>query len=257
MHQRAGEGAGEGVPAERSLAHVRERGPAARRAVRFGVEAGCANVLSVCTRCPLAPSFCRRGVAEVDVRTAADRDLDEMVALMYAEPGVEQVAFMPSLSGAPRFTRTLWQLAGMHEFLVVDDGGDVLGFAWRREQGISIVHGARAAVAGWGLAGPVRLTLKGWPRQLVELPMPPGPKLVELQVHPTRRGTGVGTTLLRAVIDEVGGRSLSLTTRSDNPARHLYERHGFAVTAEKCHRSYERRTGSRGRILMVRRGTTT
>jgi ribosomal protein S18 acetylase RimI-like enzyme len=106
----------------------------------------------------------------------------------------------------------------------------------------------------WGLLGPLRLVARGWPRQLVELPMPPGPKLVELQAHPSRRGTGVGTRLLEHVIDAVGRRSLSLTTRSDNPARRLYERHGFVVKAEKTHRAFERRTGAAGRILMVRSG---
>lgn len=176
-----------------------------------------------------------------------------MVDAMFAEPGVEQLAFMPTIDGARRFTREVWRIAGVGEFIVADDGGEVVGFAWCSERGVSMRDGARAAVAGWGPAGPVRLIARGWPRQLVEIPMPPGPKLVELQTHPVRRGTGVGTLLLDHVIAVVDGRSLSLTTRSDNP-RHLYERHGFAVTAEKKHRSFERRTGAPGRILMVRPG---
>jgi ribosomal protein S18 acetylase RimI-like enzyme len=65
-------------------------------------------------------------------------------------------------------------------------------------------------------------------------------------------GAGGSTRLLEEVIDAAEGRPLSLTTRSDNPARRLYERHGFAVTAEKSHRAFERRTGAAGRILMVR-----
>jgi ribosomal protein S18 acetylase RimI-like enzyme len=82
--------------------------------------------------------------------------------------------------------------------------------------------------------------------------MPAGPKLVELQTHPSRRGTGVGTALLGHILERVGARPLSLTTRSDNPARRLYERHGFGIAAEKTHRAFERRTGAKGRILMVR-----
>jgi ribosomal protein S18 acetylase RimI-like enzyme len=93
---------------------------------------------------------------------------------------------------------------------------------------------------------------KGWPRQLVEIPMPHGPKIVELQAHPERRGTGVGTALLEHIIGIVGSQPLSLTTRTNNPARRLYERHGFVVTQEKTNRIFERHTGAKGRILMVR-----
>jgi ribosomal protein S18 acetylase RimI-like enzyme len=117
---------------------------------------------------------------------------------------------------------------------------------------VSLRDGARAAIAGWGLAGPIRVVVKGWPRQLVDIAMPEGAKLMELQVHPARRGRGTGDALLAHTIDAVGSRPISLTTRSDNPARHLYERHGFTVVAEKIHPAYERRTGSAGRILMVR-----
>lgn len=186
------------------------------------------------------------------VRPATESDLDVMVEIMFAEPGVEQIAFMPSLVGARRFMRAAWQAAGLDEFLVAEEGGAVVGFAWLSERGVSLRQGARAAVGAWGVLGPLRLAAKGWPRQLVEIPMPPGPKLVELQAHPTRRGTGVGTGLLEHIIELVGSRQLSLTTRSNNPARRLYERHGFVLTAEKTHRRFERCTGAKGRILMVR-----
>jgi len=177
-----------------------------------------------------------------------------MVEVMFAEPGVEQLAFMPTIAGARRFTREAWRLAGIEEFTVAEDGGEVVGFSWCSERGVSLREGARAARVGWGLAGPLRLVARGWPRQLVEIPMPAGPKLVELQAAPSRRGTGVGTLLLRRVIDSVDGRTLSLTTRSDNPARRLYERHGFTVQGEKTHRAFQRRTGAAGRVLMVRPG---
>lgn len=177
-----------------------------------------------------------------------------MVEVMFAEPGVEQLAFMPSIAGARRFTRELWRLAGIDGFIVADDHGEVIGFAWQSDGGVSTRNGARAARAAWGLAGPLRLVARGWPRQLVEIRMPPGRKLVELQAHPERRGNGIGSLLLAHVITAADGGSLSLTTRSDNPARRLYERHGFTVVAEKRHRAFEKRTGAPGRILMVRPG---
>jgi ribosomal protein S18 acetylase RimI-like enzyme len=188
----------------------------------------------------------------VEIRPATEADLDAMVEVVFAEPGVEQLAFMPSIAGARRFSREAWRRAGIDEFVVAEDGDELVGFASCSEHGVSLGEGARAAVAGWGLVGPLRLLLRGWPRQLVELPLPAGPTLVELQKHPARRGTGVGTLLLEHVIEATDGRSLSLTTRSNNPARRLYERHGFTVQAEKSHRAFERRTGAQGRILTVR-----
>jgi len=187
------------------------------------------------------------------LRPAQDADLDAMVDLMFAEPGVEQLAFMPSIAGARRFTRSLWSNVGLEQFVVAEDDEQVVGFAWFSDNDVGLLDGARASVAAWGALGPVRLVLKGWPRQFVEIPMPSGLKLIELQVDPSRRGDGIGSTLLEHVIAAAGDRSLSLTTRSDNPARRLYERHGFTVTAEKSHRFFERRTGAKGRILMERR----
>lgn len=186
------------------------------------------------------------------VRDATEGDLDGMVEIMFAEPGVEQLAFMPSITGARRFSRALWYMAGMSEFVVADDGSEIVGFAWSSDKGVSIAGGVRAAIAGWGITGPIRLVWRGWPRRLVEIPMPDGLKLIELQVHPQRRRAGIGSALLEHVIASAGGRTISLTTRSDNPARRLYERHGFFVSATKSHRIFERRTGSAGRVLMVR-----
>jgi hypothetical protein len=66
-----------------------------------------------------------------------------MVELMFAEPGVEQIAFMPSIAGARRFSRAAWQSAGIGEFVVADDGGEVVGFAWVSDHGVSLRQGAR------------------------------------------------------------------------------------------------------------------
>src|SRR5436305_7116477 len=64
----------------------------------------------------------------VEVRRAAEVDLDRMVEVMFAEPGVEQLAFMPSIAGARRFSRAMWSHAGLGEFVVADDDGEVVGF---------------------------------------------------------------------------------------------------------------------------------
>ena len=183
-----------------------------------------------------------------------ETDFDEMVEVMYSEPSLEQIAFSPSIAGAREFSRVLWRLAGPDQFAVAEHEGRIVGFAWWSHDVVSMRMGARAAVAGWGFTGPIRLFVRGVPRQFVELTMPSGPKLLELQTHPGHRGKGIGASLLQYVIDAAGDQPLSLTTRSDNPARRLYERSGFTVTAEKRHPAFEKRTGSPGRILMVRPG---
>ncbi len=50
-------------------------------------------------------------------------------------------------------------------------------------------------------------------------------------VVPRHRGRGVGSLLLEALIEAAGKRypALSLSVEPDNPARRLYERHGFQV----------------------------
>ena len=56
-----------------------------------------------------------------------------------------------------------------------------------------------------------------------------------IAVVPGERGKGLGSALLTRLISEAragGLRGLSLSLEPDNPARRLYERHGFAKVAE-------------------------
>jgi len=50
--------------------------------------------------------------------------------------------------------------------------------------------------------------------------------LLFIAVEPASRGRGIGGTLLRSVFDECEGQ-VKLHVEHDNPARRLYERHGF------------------------------
>jgi len=45
---------------------------------------------------------------------------------------------------------------------------------------------------------------------------------------------------------------MSLTTHIANPARHLYERHGFRVVETRTDPDYERYTGIEGRVRMAK-----
>ncbi len=45
---------------------------------------------------------------------------------------------------------------------------------------------------------------------------------------------------------------MSLITTTTNPARRLYERHGYRVVETRADAAYERYTGIAGRYLMVK-----
>ncbi len=72
-------------------------------------------------------------------------------------------------------------------------------------------------------------------------------------VRADRRGRGVGDALLRAALDRCRGlfEIVELRVVATNPARHLYERHGFRVFGEQP-RSFKRGTRYLNDVLMWR-----
>jgi ribosomal protein S18 acetylase RimI-like enzyme len=142
--------------------------------------------------------------------------------------------------------------------LVLERGHTPIGFAEVTGGGELPPFGviARTAIHTFGVVGAARAAWKSSARARVDMKaLPDCMHLVELQVHPDERNRGAGGALLGAVEQEARARgvgNMSLTTATDNPARRLYERHGFAVVAEKRDPRYERLTGSPGRVLMVK-----
>lgn len=59
-------------------------------------------------------------------------------------------------------------------------------------------------------------------------------RIMDIALAPGFRGRGIGTALLRELIDEAAssGRSLSIHVEAQNPARSLYERLGFRPAGE-------------------------
>ena len=59
-------------------------------------------------------------------------------------------------------------------------------------------------------------------------------QVVDIALLPAHRGRGIGTQLLRQVLLAAAGqgKSLQLSVLRGNPAQHLYERLGFAVTSQ-------------------------
>lgn len=68
--------------------------------------------------------------------------------------------------------------------------------------------------------------------------------IVDIALLPEYRGTGIGTVLLRQVIDEADGRGVSVTiyVEDTNRARTLYERLGFlCIESSGVYHLYRRR----------------
>jgi GNAT superfamily N-acetyltransferase len=81
----------------------------------------------------------------------------------------------------------------------------------------------------------------------------------ELYVDEALRNRGIGGKLLQhaeGLARNHGSSRMCLETGITNPARRLYERHGYAVVATKTDPEYERMTGSPGRILMSKQIST-
>jgi len=58
---------------------------------------------------------------------------------------------------------------------------------------------------------------------------------LSIAVVPSKRGSGLGSDLLNALLVRAGAdgyHAISLSVEKDNPAIHLYERHGFARVRE-------------------------
>lgn len=51
-----------------------------------------------------------------------------------------------------------------------------------------------------------------------------------IQLSPSLHGCGIGTDILKHLLDRYDQDVIRLTTFSDNPARRLYERLGFTIT---------------------------
>jgi ribosomal protein S18 acetylase RimI-like enzyme len=200
----------------------------------------------------------------MEIRRATAADVPAMVDVMFVEPSREAVALTGSADRARRFQLGFLAAAvrwpGNVVFLaeLADGPGGVLGFASVSDgSDVPPFHRLAAmSVKAMGLPGAIAAAWRASARMRVDIPAPGGGlHLVELQVHPHRRGSGIGGELLTATEDYARAQAaphLSLTTGSANPARRLYARHGFEVMAERSSKRYTRLTGIPGRVLMVK-----
>jgi ribosomal protein S18 acetylase RimI-like enzyme len=112
-------------------------------------------------------------------------------------------------------------------------------------------------IRAWGVLPTLRLLPRGIALQRVQIRAPSGSWVVrEVHVRPELRNQGVGALLLRRAEEDAvrsGHNVLALTTRTNNPARRLYQRLGYTTVATRTNRRYERYSGAEGRILMVKK----
>ncbi|MCZ7528527.1 MAG: GNAT family N-acetyltransferase [Acidimicrobiia bacterium] len=197
----------------------------------------------------------------MDLRPAAPTDVGHLAELMFLEPSPEAVAMAGGADRARRLeeeTLRYSQQSPASELTVAVDDDTVVGFVLVSAGGDTppLRRLLGQSVRAMGVVGTIRAAWRARARRVVDLRPPPGGlHVVELQVHPGRRGQGIGGQLLAEAERSARARGvahLSLTTASTNPARRLYERHGYEVVEERADARYERMTGVPGRVLMVK-----
>jgi ribosomal protein S18 acetylase RimI-like enzyme len=201
------------------------------------------------------------GVAPVTIRPAESHDVPRIVDIMHGQPGREAVALAGNEELARRFGRAyieLEKIPNAEKPTVVACAGDetvgVLQYTYGQQADRFTLAHVRLALRVLGPVGVVRGIPRLRARSKVDLPIPAGSfYIAEIHVDPRVRGQGVGGALLDWADGEahrLGASKMSLTTTTANPARHLYERKGFAITKRATDKNYERYTGIEGRVLM-------
>lgn len=199
---------------------------------------------------------------EVLLRAAQAGDADRIVQLTYGEPSAEAVALAGSQAVALTFGRLLsaaWPAVSWRYSVVAVADDRVVGVLQHGDASDDFRPGplfALRLIAGMGLVTAARALPRGMALQRVRVSAPPGSWVVnEVHVDAAFRGSGIGGRLMDVAEHEArrrGYRTMALTTRTNNPARRLYERLGFLVVQTRTDSGYERYTGAAGRVLMVK-----
>lgn len=200
----------------------------------------------------------------VEIRAARPDEEDRALALVHHPPGPEATGIVGREDWATAFGDQLQALGEYRtagdEFVVAVSGGEPVGVLIAAEGGAKGIHWTRipqllvatARIISFSeLPGFIR---RGLLRMKIDLPVPANSlHISEVHVTPQRQGQGIGAALLahaEEIAHERDLAQLSLTTLANNPARRLYERMGYRVTAESNVPGYETLTGAKGRVLM-------
>jgi ribosomal protein S18 acetylase RimI-like enzyme len=202
-------------------------------------------------------------IESLTFRGATPDDTERIAEIIAGEPGQEAIGITGSAEYARRFGLALVRLPNSPQgwqFTVVGEiNGEVVGIM----QGsgdppqLKVTPAiALLALRTFGLLGVPRLLPRMMARSRVQVRAPRRSyHVAELDVDPRYRNRGIGGALLDYAEKEAratGYTQMSLSTTTINPARRLYERHGFRVVETRTDPAYERYTGIEGRVLMVK-----
>jgi len=201
-------------------------------------------------------------VEGLTIRKATPRDTNRIAEIVSGEPGQEAIGLTGSAELAREFGMAMVRLPnspmGWERTVVAEANRRVVGIV---QAGDFPDFGPtpRLMYLAIRVFGPVklmRLTPRLRARGKVQPKRPRGAyHIAEIDVDPSFRSQGIGSALLDHAEAEAragGFARMSLTTTTINPARRLYERHGFRVVETKTDAAYERYTGIEGRHLMVK-----
>lgn len=199
---------------------------------------------------------------ELTFRAAAKADVRALAEVFGSEPSEEQLGMAGGSSErAARFRRvTLSSITGdaalQRTTVAVGDGRVVGMLQSGAEAGDSITPRLAWGVLRTFGPGVFAFLKRDRTRARVHIRPPAGAfHIAEVHVAAASRGLGIGGALLdeaERMARSTGAQTMSLTTTTSNPARRLYERKGFRVVEERTDAEFERVSGVRGRILMVK-----
>ncbi len=197
-------------------------------------------------------------------RKATAEDSDLVADLVFGETdgeGRRVAAAVFGISDSERLRpllRHAWRDAEnwrQSELLLV--GGEPAGVLQGGSSSMKITPGlVLAAIRTMGLRAirmPARLRIM----DRVAPKKPDGAYIIsEIHVSEEHRGQGLGALMMARAEEQAraGGHAvMALHTRTNNPARSLYERCGFEAGDEATDAEFERLTGVRGNVLYVKR----
>jgi ribosomal protein S18 acetylase RimI-like enzyme len=196
-------------------------------------------------------------------RRATPADTDRIAEIIHGDPGQETVRMCGSVERARAMGYELVRIPGSaqgwdrsvvgeldSEVVVVLQAGQQIG-------GISVTPTlALQAIRILGPLDAIRLLPKIGAQSRVNAKGPADAYYItELHVHPQHRNRGIGRAALdyaEAEARQRGHSQMTLLVTTVNPARRLYERHGFRVVETRTDPAYERYTGIPGRHLMAK-----
>jgi ribosomal protein S18 acetylase RimI-like enzyme len=197
------------------------------------------------------------------IRKATPGDTNRIADLFGGDPGDEAIGIAGDAGLAREFGMAMVRLPngpqGWQRTVVAELDAQVVAMIQAGPDVPGVSATPRLVYLGLRIFGPiglVRLLPRLRARQRVQpVPPPESYYIAEIDVDAAYRNKGIGGALLDYAEEEAraaGHRLMSLTTSTTNPARRLYERHGFRVVETRTNAAYRRYTGIDGRHLMVK-----